>query len=73
MSYRLSRRASREIERTERWWRENRPASPDALVDEIAIVIEQVVTNHESGSPWVLPRVMIAGISTGVVDPQRCA
>ncbi|MBL9021941.1 MAG: type II toxin-antitoxin system RelE/ParE family toxin [Myxococcales bacterium] len=52
MSYRFSRRAALEIERTERWWRKNRPAAPDALVDEIAVAIDQVLSEPESGSPW---------------------
>lgn len=33
---RVSARAASEIERAEQWWRQNRPAAPDALREDLA-------------------------------------
>lgn len=49
MTFRLVPQAARELTRADAWWRENRPAAPNALADEVLALIEQIVELPESG------------------------
>jgi plasmid stabilization system protein ParE len=47
----LQRRAEREIEEIDAWWRKNRPAAPDLFVVELEGMLEVVALMPSLGAP----------------------
>jgi plasmid stabilization system protein ParE len=51
LSVRFTNRAAAEIERADAWWRENRPAVPRAIRDDLASLLELLSAQPEMGRP----------------------
>jgi len=49
---RVSRRAQRETDRHDAWWRANRPGAPDLLIRELLHVLELLDLNPNLGVPY---------------------
>lgn len=52
----FARRATRDVERIDAWWRENRPAAPDLFVDEVRRAVMILALNPHLGTPAASPR-----------------
>ncbi|MBK6514315.1 MAG: type II toxin-antitoxin system RelE/ParE family toxin [Polyangiaceae bacterium] len=52
MRYKFTASARRDVDRAARWWLENRPEAPTALVDELAAALEQLCAHPESAPPY---------------------
>jgi plasmid stabilization system protein ParE len=50
---RISEPAQRQAERIDRWWKENRPAAPDAFARELLEASELLAITPEFGAPYV--------------------
>ncbi len=53
----FQRRAAREIERVDEWWRASRPSSPDLFVNELERVLAAIVLMPTLGTPAKSARV----------------
>lgn len=56
MKIRFTIKADRRVNLVDRWWRENRPDSPELFKQELARAQEQLLTNPHSGSPHLRVR-----------------
>lgn len=52
MNVRVSKRAARQIQRCQRWWIANRPASPGLLLEELELVGEQFAATPNIGTVY---------------------
>ena len=61
-------RASAQVDRLARWWRENRPRNPGLLESEFTTVLSLLAEHPEAGSAWegargvrrvLMPRTLI--------------
>ncbi|WP_394826376.1 type II toxin-antitoxin system RelE/ParE family toxin [Pendulispora albinea] len=71
LGVRIEKRASREAERIDRWWRENRPAAPTMFVDELKGALGVIVS-----APTIAPRAVGArreGVRRFVLQRTRYA
>jgi toxin ParE1/3/4 len=51
LSVRFTKRAAAEVERTDAWWRENRPAVPQAIREDLASLLELLSAQPGMGRP----------------------
>ena len=56
MKVRFTRRASLRAERADKWWRQNRPTSPDLFSRELAEAVQHLETVTSAGTPHPTPR-----------------
>ena len=52
MKLRVSARAQRETDRTDAWWRKNRPAAPDLFLRELVYVVELLMHSPTLGTAY---------------------
>lgn len=52
----VTRRAAAQLERAASWWRDNRPAAPDAVADDFEGALKLLTMQPELGARSVSPR-----------------
>lgn len=52
---RFGRRAFRDVERIDAWWRANRPAAPELFSDELQDALSLLATAPTIGAPYAAP------------------